>query len=92
MVLGVAADRDSTTVLGDNVSFGDGRGGVVGPFGVDVRLEAAKYAFDVGFFKDEDVVYTLEAGDEFGAFVLRHNGAVRALIGTGRGVAVDRND
>src|SRR5882724_1744415 len=67
MVFGVADDRDADAEACGRGALGDGVGGVVGAFGVDVGAEFFENFFDVGFRENQDVVDVAESGDEKGA-------------------------
>jgi len=64
MVFGVADDGDADAEAGGRGAFGDGIGGVVGAFGVDVGAKFFEEFFDVWFGENHDVVYFAESGDE----------------------------
>lgn len=89
MVLGIADDGDADAEAGGHGAFGDGVGGVVGAFGVDVGTQIFEKLFDVGFGKNHDEVDVAESGYEQGAGLLVEDGAAGAFEGANAGIGVD---
>jgi hypothetical protein len=92
MVFGIAYDGDADAEAGGDGAFGNGVGGVVGAFGVDVGAQIFEKFFDVGFGKNHDVVGRAESGDEEGACLFVEDGAAGAFERADAGIGVDGDD
>src|SRR5882762_10210640 len=92
MVLGVADDGYADAEAGRDGSLGDGVGGVVGAFGVDVGTEFFEEFFDVEFGENYDVVHCADSSDEKGACLFVENGTAGAFEGSDARVGIDSND
>ena len=79
VVLGISHDSDVTTVFPNGVALRNVIGGVVATFGLDVGANLANDRADIELGKDHDGVDVFERGDDFGAFVLRHDRASGAF-------------
>src|SRR5579863_8400656 len=64
VVFWVADDGDADAESCGGGTFGNGVGGVVGAFGVDVGTQFFEEFFDVGFRENDDVIYGTERGYE----------------------------
>jgi len=67
MAFRVADDGHADAEAGRDGSLGDGLGGVVGAFGVDVWTEFFEEFFDVEFGENYDVVHCADSSNEKGA-------------------------
>src|SRR6266849_4448006 len=92
VVLGIADDGYANAEACGDGAFGDGVGGVVGAFGVNVGAQFFEKFFDIGFGENDDVVYVAESGDEKGAGVFVENGAAGAFEGADAGIGIDGDD
>jgi hypothetical protein len=92
MIFGVAYDGYANAEAGGDGTFGDGVGGVVGAFGVDVGAQFFEKFFDVRLGEDHDVVYCTESGDEKRAGLFVENGAARAFEWADAGIGIDGDD
>src|SRR5258708_21553443 len=79
MVFGVADDGYADAEASRDGSLGDGVGGVVGAFGVDVGAQFFEEFFDVGFWENYDVVHCADRSDGKGAGLFVETGAAGAL-------------
>src|SRR5882724_3013390 len=92
MVFGIADDRDADAEAAGRGAFGDGAGGVVGAFGVDVGAEFFEEFFYVGFGENQDVVDVAESGNEKGAGLFVEDGAAWAFERADAGIGIDGDD
>jgi hypothetical protein len=92
VVFGIADDGYADAEAGGDGALGDGVGGVVGAFGVDVGAQFFEQLFNIGFGENHDVVYDAESGDEKGAGLFVENGAAGAFEGPDAGVGVHGDD
>src|ERR1700692_1261634 len=92
MVFGIAADGHADAEAGGDGAFGDGVGGVVGAFCVDIGAQIFEKFFDVGFGKNHDVVHGAESGDEKGARLFVKDGAAGAFQRADAGIGIDGDD
>ena len=92
MVFGIADDGYADAEAGGDGAFGDGVGGVVGAFRVDVGAQLLEKIFDVGFREYDDVVDGAKSGDEEGAGLFVEDGAAGAFECANAGVGIDGDD
>jgi len=92
MIFGIADDGDADAEASGDGAFGDGVGGVVGAFGVDVGAQFFQQFFHVWFRENHDVVHGAESGDEEGAGLFVEDGAARALERADAGIGIDGDD
>jgi hypothetical protein len=92
MIFGIADDGHADAETGRDSALGDGVGGVVGTFGVNVRAQFFEQFFDIRLGKDHDVVYGAESGDEKATGVFVEDGAVGAFEWADAGIGIDSDD
>src|ERR1700757_1556139 len=92
MIFGVGNDGYADAEAGGRGALGDGIGGVVSAFGVDIGAQFFQKLFNVWFGENYDIVDAAKSGDEEGAGLFVENGAARALEGTDAGVGIDGYD
>jgi hypothetical protein len=92
MVFGIAYDGDADAEAGGDGAFGDGVGGVVSAFGVDVGAQFFEEFFDVGFGKNHGVIHGAESGYEKSAGLFVEDGAAGAFQRADAGIGIDGDD
>src|SRR5260221_2359502 len=92
MVFGIADDGDANAEAAGRGAFGDGVGGVVGTFGVDVGAQFFEEFFYVGLGENQDVVDVAGSGNGKGAGLLVEAGAAWDFGGTATGSGIERNE
>jgi len=70
-------------------AFGNGFGGVVGSFGVNVRPEILEERLDARFAEEDDVIHGAKSGDEPRAGVFIKNGAARTFQDAHARIGID---
>ena len=92
MVFGIADDGDADAEARGDGAFGNGIGGVVGAFGVDVGVQFFEQFLDIRFGENYDVVDGSEGGDEKGAGLFVEDGTAGAFQRASAGIGVDGDD
>jgi hypothetical protein len=92
VVFGIADDGYADAEAGGDGALGDGVGGIVGAFGVDVWTQFFEKFFDVGFGENDDVVHGAESGYEKGARLLVEDGAAGPFQRANAGIRINGDD
>src|SRR5579859_533326 len=91
MILGIAHNGYADAETGGSCALRDSFGGVVGPFGVNVRTQVVEQSFDIGFVKKQHVIDGAQCGDQSGARRFRKNWAPGTFQSANTGVGVHGN-
>ena len=91
MILGIADDGDAASVGENCLALGNGFGGVVGPFAVNVRTQQLEQRRDRRLGKDGHVVHATQRGDQLRAIRGLQNRPARSLR-CRHHIVVDGND
>ena len=92
MIFRVAYDGDPNSEKCGDFAFRHGVGSVVGPFGVNVRLNFAEQRHNVELVENYDVVHKFQRGDERRTRTLGENWAAFAFQFSGTGIGIDSDD
>ena len=92
MIFGVADDGYADAETSGDGALGNGVGGVVGAFRMDVGTQFFEQFFDVGFREDYYVIHGAEGGDEKGAGLFIENGTAGAFERADAGIGIDGDD
>jgi hypothetical protein len=91
VILGIADNRDTSAVFRDRIALGDGVGGVVGAFGLDVGADLANDGADVEFVENNHGVDIGERGYDLSSLFSGHDGTARSLERPDRFIGIDRD-
>src|SRR6201981_903166 len=91
VVLGIADNRHPSSVLADDIPFGNALGGVVGALGVNVGMNLADDGAYVALTEDHHGVDVGKGSEDFCALFGGHQGTAFTFQRTHRFIRVKRN-
>ena len=92
MIFGVADDGYANAEPRCDGALGNGVGGVIGAFGMNIGAKIFEKCFDVGFGEKDDEIHATKSRDQLGTGIFIEDGAAGAFQVANAGIGVDADD